>query len=76
MVVLQGLWLTLAGIAIGMPAAVALARVTVSMIFGIQIWDPAVLGLVAILLSAVTLFAAWVPSVRATRVNPADALRC
>jgi putative ABC transport system permease protein len=76
MVVLQGLWLALAGIAIGMPAALALARVTVSMIFGIQIWDPAVLALVAILLSIVALVAAWVPSVRATRVNPADALRC
>jgi ABC-type antimicrobial peptide transport system permease subunit len=46
------------------------------MIFGVQTWDPAVLALVALLLSAVALFAAYVPSVRATRVNPADALRC
>lgn len=75
MVVLQGLRLALMGIFIGIPMAVALTRVTVSVIFGIQTWDPVVLGAVALLLSGVALLAAYIPSLRATRVNPADALR-
>src|SRR5258708_3668146 len=75
MVVAQGMRLALLGILIGIPAALALTRVMTSMIFGIETWDPAVFGVVAILLSAVTFFATYVPSLRATRVNPVDALR-
>jgi len=47
----------------------------VSMIFGIQTWDPAVFAAVAIVLTAVAAFATYVPSLRATRVDPVDALR-
>ena len=75
MVVWQGMRLALLGILIGIPTALALSRVTVSVIFGIKTWDPAVLAIVAFLLSSVALFAAYIPSLRATRVNPADALR-
>jgi predicted lysophospholipase L1 biosynthesis ABC-type transport system permease subunit len=76
LVVLQGMRLALLGISIGIPAALALTRVMVSMIFGIRTWDPAVFAAVAVLLSAVALFATYVPSLRATRVDPVDALRC
>jgi putative ABC transport system permease protein len=75
MVVLQGMRLALLGIVTGIPAALGLARITVSIIFGTQTWDPAVLAAVAVLLSGVTLLATYLPSLRATRVNPADALR-
>lgn len=75
MVVVQGLWLALLGISIGIPVALALARVTISLIFDIRIWDPLVLALIALLLGVVALLAAYIPSLRATRVNPADALR-
>jgi ABC-type lipoprotein release transport system permease subunit len=44
------------------------------LIFGIQAWDPVVLALVVSLLCAISLFAAYVPSLRASRVNPAAAL--
>jgi ABC-type antimicrobial peptide transport system permease subunit len=74
-VVWQGMRLALLGILTGIPAALALSRVTVSVIFGIKTWDPAVLVIVAFLLGSVALFAAYIPSLRATRVNPADALR-
>jgi len=63
------LWGTLAGVPL------ALVHVTISLIFGIETWDPVTLALVASLLSAVSLFAAYVPLVRASRVNPAGALR-
>ncbi|MBZ5623406.1 MAG: ABC transporter permease [Acidobacteriia bacterium] len=76
LVVMQGMRLALLGILIGIPTALALTRVMVSMIFGIRTWDPAVFAVVAVLLSAVALFATYVPSLRATRVDPVDALRC
>ena len=75
MVVGQALRLTFWGTLAGVPLALALVRVTISLIFGIETWDPVTLALVASLLSAVSLFAAYVPSVRASRVNPAAALR-
>jgi len=75
MVVMQALRLALWGTLVGIPLAVILSRVTISFIFGIQTWDPVVLALVALLLCAVSLLAAYVPSVRASRVNPATALR-
>jgi len=58
----------------GIPSALALARVTISLIFGTQTWDPILLGLVALLLCTVYLLAAYVPSMRACRVDPAVAL--
>jgi len=76
MVVWQGMRLAFLGICIGIPTALALTRVTVSVIFGIETWDPVVLAVVALLLSGVAFFAAYIPSLRATGVNPADALRC
>jgi putative ABC transport system permease protein len=75
LVVLQAVRLTMWGTAAGVLLAVALARITVSLLFGVQTWDPLVLGLVAALVIAVSLIAAYIPSVRASRVNPASALR-
>ncbi len=75
MVVWQGMRLALLGILLGIPAALALARIAVSMIFGIQTWDLTVLAAVAALLSGVAFLATYWPAFRATRVNPADALR-
>ncbi|HLK63342.1 MAG TPA: ABC transporter permease [Bryobacteraceae bacterium] len=75
LVVLQGMRLALLGISIGIPTALALTRVMVSMIFGIRTWDPTVFGSVALVLSGVALFATYVPSLRATRVDPQNALR-
>ena len=74
LVMMQALRLTLWGILAGIPSALALARVTISLIFGTQTWDPILLGLVALLLCTVCLLAAYVPSMRACRVDPAMAL--
>ncbi len=74
--VLQGMRLAFLGILTGIPAALALTRVMVSLIFGIPAWDPVVLAAVAMLLSAVALCANCVPAVWATRIDPMDALRC
>jgi putative ABC transport system permease protein len=73
-VVTQAFRLTVWGAVAGMPLALALCRVTISLVFGIQTWDPVMLTLAAFLLCLVSLLAAYVPSVRASRVNPAAAL--
>jgi putative ABC transport system permease protein len=76
MVAMQGMRLAVLGILIGIPSALALTRIMVSLIFGIPTWDPLVLAAVALLLSAVALCAASIPAGRATRIDPMDALRC
>jgi putative ABC transport system permease protein len=75
LVIAQALRLALWGAVAGIPLALALGRLTLSLIFGIQSWDPALLALIALLLGMVALFAAYVPSLRASRLNPATALR-
>jgi len=75
MVVKQALRLTVYGVLAGIPLAVALTSITVSSIFGVQTWDPMMLAIVTLLLCVVSLFAAYVPSVRASQVDPVEALR-
>ncbi len=75
MVLLEGLRLVAAGVALGLGAALVLTRIMVSLIFGVRTYDPAVFGGVALLLSAIAVLAALVPAHRATRVNPLDAVR-
>ncbi len=75
MVVMQAWRLTLLGTLCGVPLSLALNRVTIGLIFGIRSWDPLVFALVPLALGAVSLLAAYAPSVSASRVNPAHALR-
>ena len=75
MVVKQALRLTLYGVLAGIPLAVALTRVTVSAIFGVQTWDVMTLGIVTLLLCVVSLSAAYLPSLRASQVDAVAALR-
>lgn len=75
LVVRQGMLLVAIGTAIGVVAAVALARVVASLLYGVRPWDPVTLVLVAIVLAAVALFACYLPAQRAARVDPMVALR-
>jgi len=75
MVVVQGMRLTLAGVAIGVAAALGLTRFIATFLFGVAPWDPMVFIAVPVFLSAVALCAVWLPARRASRINPIDALR-
>jgi ABC-type antimicrobial peptide transport system permease subunit len=76
MVIVQGMSLAVAGVAIGLVAAVALSRLIESLLFGVTARDPGVFVAVPAVLTAVALLAVWLPALRATRINPIDALRC
>jgi ABC-type antimicrobial peptide transport system permease subunit len=63
------------GIAMGLPAAWALARVLRAQLFGLSPHDPLTAAAAVLLLAAVTLAAGFLPARRATRVDPLVALR-
>ncbi|HET9399601.1 MAG TPA: ADOP family duplicated permease [Candidatus Acidoferrales bacterium] len=75
MVVLQALRLTFFGALAGIPLALALSQIVISLVRGARPWDPLMLAVVSLGLCAVSLAAAFVPSLRASRVDPAIALR-
>ena len=53
----------------------ALGRLLTSLLYGVSPADPRVLATAALTLAAVSALACLVPAVRATRVDPIDALR-
>ncbi len=74
-VVRQGAGLALAGVAVGIAAAILLTRTLAAMLFGVKTLDPAIVALVGILLLLVATIAGIVPGIRAVRLNPVTALR-
>ncbi len=75
LVVRQGLSLALAGVAIGVIAALLLARLISSLLFGVKSTDPLTFIGVSFLLLAITLLAGYIPARRASKVDPVVALR-
>jgi putative ABC transport system permease protein len=75
LVVGQGMWLVMAGIAIGVAGALPLTRLMRTLLFGITATDPLTIGAVSLLLAAVAAIACYLPARRATHVDPLHALR-
>jgi ABC-type antimicrobial peptide transport system permease subunit len=75
-VVMRGMRLALAGVVLGVGAALGLTRLLESMVYGVKTSDFRVFALVPLLLILVTLLATYMPSRRATKVDPVEALRC
>jgi ABC-type antimicrobial peptide transport system permease subunit len=71
----QGALLALAGIAVGIVAAGAATRAMASLLFGVSAMDPLTYVAVAIGLGGTALLASYLPAARASRVDPAIALR-
>jgi ABC-type antimicrobial peptide transport system permease subunit len=74
-----GLALTLTGIAIGLAGSIALslmsARLMSAMLYETSATDPLIFGASAVLFLAVGMVASYLPARRATRIDPAEALR-
>jgi putative ABC transport system permease protein len=75
MFVTHGVALAGVGVAIGLTAAFGLMRIMSSLLFEVSHVDPWTYGLVSLALLAATVLASYVPAVRATAVDPLDALR-
>jgi putative ABC transport system permease protein len=71
----QGARIAFLGVAIGLAAAAALARLLSTLLFSVSASDPATFAAVAVLLIAVALLACYIPARRALRVDPIIALR-
>ncbi len=75
MVLSETLLLAAAGIALGIPAALAATRAVASRLYGLSATDPATLAGATGILLLVALVAGFIPGARATRVDPVQALR-
>jgi len=71
----EGMLLAGLGIGLGLAGALGLGRLLVGLLYGVRPTDPRVLATVCLLLAGASVVACLVPAVRATRVNPVDALR-
>jgi putative ABC transport system permease protein len=75
LVLRHGLVLAVAGVAVGLAAALALARVLESLLYGVSATDAVTFAGVSSLLAVVALAACYVPARRAARVDPLISLR-
>jgi predicted permease len=75
MVLRDVLWMTAAGLLIGVPVAYASSHVVESFLFGLKANDPLVLGAAAGVLLVAAVAAGYGPASRASRLDPWTALR-
>jgi len=75
MVVFQGMRLAIVGVVVGILAAFGLARLIDNFLYGVTASDPVVFIGAPVVLTVVALIAAWIPALRASKVNPIEALR-
>ena len=75
MVLRQVALMTLIGGVIGIGAAIALGRAAQSLLFELQGHDPEVMAVSAIVLTIVALASGYIPALRASRIDPVQALR-
>jgi predicted permease len=75
MILREGIRLVAMGVAAGMLMALVGSRAVEGMLFATSPRDPATFVLVPSVLTLVALLACWLPALRATRIDPAVALR-
>ena len=75
LVVREGLWIVIPGVALGAIASLAAGRWIAPLLFNVSPKDPPVLAVVIVTLLGVAVMASWLPAKRASRVDPNEALR-
>jgi putative ABC transport system permease protein len=75
LVIGNGLTLTAAGILIGLAGSIALTRLMAAVLYQTSATDPVTFAASAVLFTAAAALASYLPARRATRIDPAHALR-
>ena len=75
LVVRQGLFLTLTGIAAGIGGGLAATRLIAGQLYGVSPTDALTFLLASLVLAGAAFFASLLPALRATRIHPVEALR-
>jgi ABC-type antimicrobial peptide transport system permease subunit len=76
MVLGYALTLGVAGVVLGVPAALAESRLVTGLLFGVGAQDVATVAGAALIMLAVVVVAAWLPARRAASIDALKALRC
>ncbi|HEX5097180.1 MAG TPA: Gfo/Idh/MocA family oxidoreductase [Acidimicrobiia bacterium] len=74
MVIRQGMKLAALGLMIGAGLALTLTRLLNSLLFEVSAYDPLTYVTITLILCAVAVSACWIPSRRASRIDPTQAL--
>jgi putative ABC transport system permease protein len=75
LMVREGMWLAVVGLALGLAGAVGLTRLLISLEPTVQAGHPLTLAAVSAVLLGVALTATLLPAFRASRIDPLVALR-
>jgi predicted lysophospholipase L1 biosynthesis ABC-type transport system permease subunit len=75
LVLREALWMVLAGLVLGIPAAMATAHLMRSQLYGLEPYDPMTMLFAAGVMIGVALLACYLPTARAMRIDPIAALR-
>lgn len=75
MVIRETLWMVAAGIAVGLPCAVAAAKLIEGVLEDVSPADPVAMAVAVVAIAAAGVVAAYVPARRAARIDPIQALR-
>jgi len=75
LIVGHGMRLSVAGVAVGLFAAIVLTRVMATMLVGVKATDPPTFAAMVVLFLAIAAFSSWLPARRAAALDPTTALR-
>ncbi|MDB4873998.1 MAG: permease [Gemmatimonadetes bacterium] len=75
MILSEGGLLVILGLGLGVIGALSLSRLMQGLLFGVAPHDPVTLSGVTALMAAVGIAACWIPALRASRIDPATAIR-
>jgi predicted permease len=71
----ESAWITIAGVALGIPLMLVCGKLAASLLYGLEGEDPSAVAAATVTLMLIALAAAFIPAARAARTDPLRALR-